>query len=72
MHECPECFQGCYCHGDIDDCLLGTLAACSHCDNDEVIDDDNDDGARTCDHPSTHEESGGFLVCSDCGETLRY
>lgn len=19
MHECPECGQACYCHGDIDD-----------------------------------------------------
>jgi hypothetical protein len=21
-HECPECGQTCYCHGDIDDCCF--------------------------------------------------
>ena len=24
MHECPECGQACYCHGDIDDCTVET------------------------------------------------
>lgn len=22
MHFCPECGQACYCHGDIDDCVV--------------------------------------------------
>lgn len=22
MHECPECYSMCHCHGDIDDLLL--------------------------------------------------
>lgn len=24
MHSCPECGQACYCHGDIDDCVVET------------------------------------------------
>lgn len=37
MHECPECYAGCYCHGDIDDCLLGTVGGCTHCDDDYIV-----------------------------------
>jgi len=34
MHYCPECGQACYCHGDIDDCVVETekysAARCTH------------------------------------------
>ena len=34
MHSCPECGQACYCHGDIDDCVVETeeysSAHCTH------------------------------------------
>ena len=26
MHCCPDCGQACYCHGDIDDCVVETEA----------------------------------------------
>lgn len=29
-HTCPDCDETCYCHGDIDDTLLGTLNECEH------------------------------------------
>ena len=54
-HECPECGQMCYCHGDIDDSVVETRAYsalhCTCCDDAEC--DDEDDG---CDNP-----------CDDCG-----
>lgn len=32
MHECPECGQACYCHGDIDDCVVETWEySAEHC-----------------------------------------
>lgn len=32
MHHCPDCGQACYCHGDIDDCEVETVAYSSlHC-----------------------------------------
>lgn len=24
MHHCPDCGHACYCHGDIDDCVVET------------------------------------------------
>lgn len=33
-HECPECYQVCYCNGDIDDCILNIdedVNRCIHC-----------------------------------------
>lgn len=33
-HNCPECDEICYCHGDIDDLVLNTDEAyckCDHC-----------------------------------------
>lgn len=33
-HECPDCYQVCYCNGDIDDLILNEekdLIACTHC-----------------------------------------
>lgn len=40
-HECPDCGQTCYCHGDIDDCIFDNSSeqnVCDHCPDDE--DDD--------------------------------
>ena len=32
MHECPDCYQACYCSGDIDDALVTTEEwAYEHC-----------------------------------------
>lgn len=42
-HECPQCYQACYCGGDIDDCFFeGTKEQlmCGHCPDDE---DENDE-----------------------------
>jgi hypothetical protein len=44
-HECPECYQTCHCHGDIDDIIFdGTeeQSKCDHCPDDEPEDDDDD------------------------------
>ena len=44
-HECPECCETCYCHGDIDDIIFdGTeeQAHCDHCPDDEPEDNDDD------------------------------
>lgn len=37
MHECPDCFAGCYCRGDIDDTLLAALGGCLHCDDGYIV-----------------------------------
>lgn len=40
-HECPDCGQTCYCHGDIDDCIFDNSeeqAVCDHC----PLDDDGE------------------------------
>lgn len=45
-HSCPECWQVCYCGGDIDDILLsGTREEnrCGHCDDAGENEDDFDD-----------------------------
>jgi hypothetical protein len=45
-HQCPECWQTCFCHGDIDDiCMEDTdeEAMCDHCygdDDDEFTDEE--------------------------------
>lgn len=48
MHECPECGQACYCHGDIDDCVVETEAySAAHCTcdhGDGLYLGDEDDG----------------------------
>jgi hypothetical protein len=32
MHTCPDCGQDCYCHGDIDDCVVEIEAySAAHC-----------------------------------------
>ena len=70
-HECPDCGEVCYDGGDIDDMVMSGTAEelrCAHCPDD--VDNDNDDDARSCDHPSYHEEAGGMLVCSDCGSDM--
>lgn len=44
-HECPECGQTCYCHGDIDDCLFDSeyhYIHCDHCPIDGAEPDDED------------------------------
>lgn len=46
MHNCPRCGQACYCHGDIDDCVVETEEySYDHCtcpcsDDDDCFDDD--------------------------------
>lgn len=43
-HECPECYQICYCGGDVDDLLLNVekdIINCSHykeCEQDQMED----------------------------------
>lgn len=44
MHECPDCGQACYCHGNIDDCVFDA-AYCSH-DCEPNPDDDFDQEAE--------------------------
>jgi hypothetical protein len=55
MHSCPDCGQACYCHGDIDDCEVETVAyssaRCTHdCEMHAEYDDDeywaDEDDAR--------------------------
>ncbi len=45
MHDCPDCGQACYCHGDIDDCVVETEAYsalhCTCCLGREERDDDD-------------------------------
>lgn len=49
-HECPICYQTCFCHGDIGDLCLNTeeaICACTHCSElDKDWDDDWDDEAE--------------------------
>lgn len=33
MHECPDCYDGCYCGGDIDDMLMGDTREEQHCNH---------------------------------------
>lgn len=45
-HECPDCGQTCYCHGDIDDCIFDNSAeqaVCDHC----PFEGDDDEPDRT-------------------------
>lgn len=42
-HECPECYQTCYCGGDIDDCCFNfdeDVMKCTHCPPDGVDDEE--------------------------------
>lgn len=49
-HECPECYQVCHCHGDIDDCQFDdweSYVSCVHhltpdCDTHWEMEDDYD------------------------------
>lgn len=44
-HECPECYQTCYCNGDIDDCCFNfdrDVLRCTHCPIDGHDDDDEE------------------------------
>ena len=39
-HECPECYQICYCGGDIDDCCNNNpedVLNCTHCPVDTFV-----------------------------------
>jgi hypothetical protein len=41
-HSCPNCGSACYCHGDIEDCLLPSReaeAACTCCPDPDDCDD---------------------------------
>jgi len=66
MHSCPRCGQACYCHGDIDDCVVETEAYSSArctCDCDEEPDDDFDDGwddHAFCSHDSPNVDLNLF------------
>lgn len=45
-HECPICYQTCYCGGDIDDCCFNDTKEqtyCKHCPEDDYGDDDDYD-----------------------------
>lgn len=45
-HECPECWQACYCSKDIDDCLLNRdedVNNCTHCPIGGDVDDNEYD-----------------------------
>ncbi len=45
MHDCPDCGQACYCHGDFDDCVVEIIAySASHCTHecDEGFHDEQD------------------------------
>jgi hypothetical protein len=54
MHHCTECGQACYCHGDIDDCVVETeeysylncTCPCEENDGDDGDDFDPDDADR--------------------------
>ncbi len=44
-HNCPTCYQACYCGGDIDDCFFEDSKeerACTCCLGKEDLDDDDD------------------------------
>ena len=32
-HECPDCYELCFCNGDIDDCMLNSDDAVNHCEH---------------------------------------
>lgn len=56
MHECPDCYDGCYCGGDIDDMFMsGTPEerGCTHCADDV---DDGDCDERCEEDPETTRE----------------
>lgn len=42
MHECPNCGQSCYCHGDIEDHENELEADDCECDCEESDHEDND------------------------------
>jgi hypothetical protein len=46
MHTCPECGQDCFCHGDIDDCVVETeeysALNCTHYKSEDCRGDDYD------------------------------
>lgn len=52
-HECFNCGSECYCHGDIDDCILSKTP--SNCDGCGCEVDHNDD-----------EEDEYFIECEGC------
>ena len=56
-HECPICYSNCHCGGDIDDiCFSDTEEEmmCTHCNEDDTDDDEDD---YTC--PKCLEWGGG-------------
>lgn len=58
-HECPDCGQTCYCHGDIDDCLFENSeeqAICDHCPMDDELDNDGEISNR-----EKEEAKGDYL-----------
>ena len=42
-HECPECGQNCYCHGDWDDCCFNFEEDVMRCDHWEQCQQDDDE-----------------------------
>lgn len=47
-HSCPECYQTCYCGGDIDDIIFEDTdeeLLCGHCDDVPFFDDYSEDAA---------------------------
>ncbi len=61
-HECPECGQVCYCHGDIDDCCFNfpeDVWNCTHCDG---KDDEDEELLEQCANCTK------TISCSECKE----
>jgi hypothetical protein len=69
MHDCINCGCACYCHGDIDDCVVETwqysAAHCTGCgcgeDPDAFEDDEYGDGEQAAPvYPRYFTRTGGF------------
>jgi hypothetical protein len=79
MHECPECYDSCYCGGDIDDILMsGTREErqCGHCPEEPEQSCDyvcpNPECAHcSCAHERTGIEQPNCIECSCDGSALR-
>lgn len=57
MHECPDCGQACYCHGDIDNCVVETeeyvFENCTCCNEFESKENDDNEFCPFCEGIAT-------------------
>lgn len=61
-HPCIECGGECYCHGDIDDCIVcKTPANCESCGCEEMFEDDS-----IIDPDDDNDYEPDFVPCSSC------